>query len=180
MGYDNAWGTILMFPLGVVPYSYAFSFFFTKESTAQTVILFSNIVAGSIGGMAIFILRMIPDTMWHGDFYSKLLKVFPTFCISNSIIYDGSKQIFNSSRIYAQFEYPDLEDISLEGWDLGNVGGDMVALTIHMCVGLLIIILIEVGAFSWVNAISKNKQLKVEHAPIQDPDDDVLEEEKRV
>jgi len=101
MGYDYSWGTILMFPFGVVPYSYAFSFIFTKESTAQTVILSSNIVAGSIGGMTVYILRLIPDTMEYGDLSTLILKIFPTFCISNSIIYDGSKEIYNSSRIYA-------------------------------------------------------------------------------
>jgi hypothetical protein len=57
--------------------------------------LFSNIVAGSIGGMAVFILRLIPDTIPLGDKMSTWLKVFPTYSISNSIIYDGSKDIYN-------------------------------------------------------------------------------------
>ena len=34
MEYNNSWATILLFPFGVVPYSYALSFAFTKESTA--------------------------------------------------------------------------------------------------------------------------------------------------
>jgi ATP-binding cassette subfamily A (ABC1) protein 1 len=103
MGYEYAWATILMFPLGVVPYSYAISFLFTTESTAQTVVLFSNIIAGSIGGMAVFILRMIPDTMEYGDMISKWLKIIPTYAISNSIIYDGSKTSFNMTRTFGQY-----------------------------------------------------------------------------
>ena len=132
MEYDNSWATILLFPFGVVPFSYALSFLFTKESTAQTAILFSNIVAGSIGGMAVFILRLIPDTMKTGDDMANFLKIFPTFTISNSIIYDGSKDTYNSSREFAMEADEDLmktvRNITLEGWDEGNVGGDIKAL----------------------------------------------------
>jgi ATP-binding cassette subfamily A (ABC1) protein 3 len=34
MGYDTSWATLLMFPVGVVPFAYAFSMLFAKESTA--------------------------------------------------------------------------------------------------------------------------------------------------
>jgi len=91
MGYEYSWATILMYPLGVVSYSYAFSIFFNKEATAQTFILFINIIAGSIGGMTVFSLRIIPETMKKGDLSANILKIFPTFSVTNSIIYDGSK-----------------------------------------------------------------------------------------
>ena len=101
MGYENCWATILLYPLGVIPFTYMASFFFADEATASTTMLFLNLVAGSIGGMAGFILRLIPDTMWYGDLTAMWLKVVPTYAISNSIIYDASKTTFNTSRIFA-------------------------------------------------------------------------------
>ena len=89
-------------------------------------------MAGSIGGMAVFILRLIPDTMATGDSMAGLLKVFPTYTISNSIIYDGSKDVYNSSRELAMEADEDLnktvKNMTLEGWDIENVGGDVRAL----------------------------------------------------
>lgn len=34
MGYDDCWTTILLYPAGIVPFSYALSFFFNEEGTA--------------------------------------------------------------------------------------------------------------------------------------------------
>lgn len=68
--------------------------------------LFSNIVAGTIGGIAVFVLKFIPNTMNVGDTASVWIKIFPTFSISNSIIYDATKTTFNSTRIFAKLQDP--------------------------------------------------------------------------
>ena len=138
MGYESCWATILMYPIGVVPFSYAASFLFNDESTAQTTMLFSNVATGSIAGMAIFILRFIPDTMKAGDELSVYLKIFPNYSISNSIIYDGSKVTFNSTRTFARLQDDTIKRATLEPWELGNVGGDMFAMALHFVFGLFI------------------------------------------
>jgi hypothetical protein len=79
----------------MVPFAYVLSFLFNEEGSAQSFMLFGNVVAGSIAPMAVFILRVIPPTAADGDMISKVLKVVPNFTISNSIIYDASKELFN-------------------------------------------------------------------------------------
>jgi hypothetical protein len=60
--------------------------------------LFTNVTVGSIGAIAVFVLRIIPGTIKYGDLANNVLKIFPNFSITNSIIYDASKTTFNSSR----------------------------------------------------------------------------------
>ena len=40
-----------------------------------------------------------------------------------------------------------LKNLTLEGWDVENVGGDIQALQQHFIFGLLVVILIELGVF---------------------------------
>lgn len=95
MGYEDCWTTILLYPVGIVPFCYAFSFLFNEEGSAQTFMLFGNVVAGSIMPMVIFVLRVIPTTVKDGDLAGKIMKAIPNYTISSSINYDASKQVFN-------------------------------------------------------------------------------------
>jgi hypothetical protein len=63
MGYTDCWTTILMYPIGMVPFAYVLSFLFNEEGSAQTFMLFGNVAAGSIMPMVIFVLKLIPDTI---------------------------------------------------------------------------------------------------------------------
>lgn len=60
--------------------------------------LFGNVICGSILPMVTFILRIIPSTSGTGDDTVKVLRAIPNFTVSNSIIYDASKELFNNSR----------------------------------------------------------------------------------
>ena len=180
MEYDNVWQTILLFPIGVVPYSYALSFLFEDESTASTVILFSNIAAGSIGGMATFILRFIPDTMAYGDIAAWALKLFPTYTISHSIVFDASSETFETSRLGAQMAGYSVWYYDTEPYALHNIGGDLLALVMHFILGILVIINYELGAFKvfsifsrWIGSFAKS-EIEME------ADVDVTAEEERV
>ena len=115
--------------------------------------LFGNVVAGSIAGMAVFILRIIPDTMAAGDDMKTYLKAVPNYAISNSIIYDGSKVTFNSTRTFARYLDPTINKATLEDWDLDNVGGDLAAMGLHFCFGMFVVIFFELisGACSGGN-----------------------------
>jgi hypothetical protein len=176
MGYEDCWVTILMFPFGVVPFSYMVSTCFSEESTASTTVLFVNLVAGAIGGMASFILRIIPDTYQIGDSTAAWLRVIPVYAISNSIIYDGSKNSFNSSRSFRQEDDPSVPSITLEPYDYKNIGGDIAAMWWHFLVGMIVLLMVEMGAFSWIRLTGKG----VKRIAVKDPDDDVIQEEDRV
>jgi hypothetical protein len=70
-------------------------------------------------------------------------------------------------------------NITLEGMDLANVGGDLVALFIHFIFGMTVVIIIELGVFNFISKFtSKIFRGNVQH--IDDPDEDVTAEEERV
>jgi len=147
MEYNNVWKTIVLFPLAVVPYSYALSFVFEDESTASTFILFSNIAAGSIGGMTTYILRFIPDTMAYGDIAAWALKLFPAFAISDSILFDAAGDLFETSRDSARMRGYNVWYFDRDPLAMHNVGGDMLALVLHFILGIIVIINYELGSF---------------------------------
>jgi hypothetical protein len=60
--YDNVWAVFLMYPIGVIPFTYATSFAFKNESLAQTVTIFAHFVFAGIGGIVVFVLRIIDST----------------------------------------------------------------------------------------------------------------------
>ena len=87
--------------------------------------------------MAIFIVLLIPGSASVGDDLKWWLKLIPTYSISNTIIYDSSKTSFNSTRtLYQNIGY-DVKNITLEGFDFENIGGDMFILGMHFIVGIL-------------------------------------------
>lgn len=92
MQYDNVWTVFLMFPVGVIPFTYVSSFLFTNENLAQTATIFTHFVFAGIGGIVVFILRLIESTEEIGDILFWVLKVIPSFCLTNSVMYASSKE----------------------------------------------------------------------------------------
>jgi len=128
--------------------------------------------------MAIFIVLLIPGSASVGDDLKWWLKLIPTYSISNTIIYDSSKTSFNSTRtLYQNIGY-DVKNITLEGFDFENIGGDMFILGMHFIVGILGIFILEMGLLNLLARCSfRGSQKPIEQTEI---DEDVLAEEKRV
>jgi hypothetical protein len=73
---------------------------------------------------------------------------------------------------------PDYPQLSNDIWAFSNLGGDAFFLIMHFFVDTGILILIEMGYFSWV---TKKFQLQVPKVNTElQKDDDVLAEEERV
>ena len=165
------WRVFLLYPLGIVPFTYATSFLFTSDHVAQTVTIFLHFAFGGIGAITTFILRCIDSTFTVGDRLHNWLKIIPSFCLTNSIMFSSSKDRLYSVR-------PDLRADDL---DLSLIGGDMLGLGMH-CVGwCLVLIAIEAGAFTWLGKtlilMSKNR---IEPKEGLELDEDVRAEEVRV
>ena len=47
-----------------------------------------------------------------------------------------------------------VKNITLEGWDIDNVGGDVLAMRDHFIFGMIILILIEIGIFNFFSRLS--------------------------
>lgn len=87
-GYGNLNIAYVLYPIGVVPFTYASSFIFKDENTAQTVTIFFNFLFSAIGGIIVYVLRIIPGTTATvGNILNWVLKIVPSFNLTNSISY---------------------------------------------------------------------------------------------
>lgn len=158
--------------MGVIPFTYVSSFIFTSEIVAQTVTIFVHFVFAGICSILTYYMRIIdPMTMDIGDQMSKGLKIIPSFCLTNSIMFSSSRKALFSVR--PELEAPDL--------DLSLMGGDMLALGVHFVFWILVLILIEAGGFRFLGKTLL--VLKKNRIPVKTDlhlDEDVLEEERRV
>lgn len=124
----------------MVPFTYVTSFIFTNDNVAQTVTIFLHFAFAGIGAITTLILRMIETTFKIGDRLHWWLKIIPSFCLTNPIMYSSSKD-----RLFAL--RPELDKGDL---DMSLIGGDMAVLAGHFGFWIIILILIEVGLFSWI------------------------------
>jgi ATP-binding cassette, subfamily A (ABC1), member 3 len=57
--YDDVWRVFLLYPVGIVPFTYVSSYVFNSDTVAQTVTIFFHFVLAGIGAIATLILRVI-------------------------------------------------------------------------------------------------------------------------
>lgn len=169
--YDNVWILFLLYPIGVIPFTYVSSFIFGSENVAQTVTIFLHFVFAGIGGIVVFILRIIPSTEAAGDILLWIFKIIPSFCLTNSIMFASSKTSLGVLR----------PDISNDTFALVNMGGDILLLCCHFVFWTIVLIVIELGSFDMCrrcpDKLSKNK---LPYNQELDLDEDVVEEAERV
>jgi len=97
--YNYAYVTLLLYPLSIVPYTYAMSFFFSKESTAQTYAIYLNFLLSSIAELIVFALRQVEFTVFAGDYAMWVMRlVNPTFNLCNTIIYESCGKEMHTRR----------------------------------------------------------------------------------
>lgn len=168
------WLLFLLYPVGVIPFTYVSSFIFTTENLAQTITIFLHFVFAGIGAIVVFILRVIPSTIEYGDVLMWVFKLVPSYCLTEAIMVESSR-----SRLF--LIRPELKKSS--DFDITLMGGDVLALCIHFVFWSLVLIFIENGAFSWIkNLISympKNNIPAKEDAALA-LDEDVIQEDLRV
>jgi ATP-binding cassette subfamily A (ABC1) protein 3 len=162
-----------MYPVGIVPFTYASSFLFTNDTVAQTVTIFLHFVVAGIGAIATFIMRCIDTTQLIGDRWHRYLKCVPSFCLTNPIMYMSSLDRLKGAR----------KDLVLDdNMSLEMIGGEIVALAAHFGIGIVLIIIIESGFFNiffkYLPLILPKNRINKKVA--QDLDDDVIREEQRI
>lgn len=183
MGYKNCWSTILFYPAGMVPFCYALSFMFKEEGSAQGFMMFGNVVSGSIIPMVVYVLRLISSTAKNGDTIGKVFKTVPNYLISSSIIYDASKEQFNQTRTSLIKSDPDVDPVTLEPYDILNIGGDLLAVLLHLVIGFVIVMICESYEGVIIRITRKKKGLVEQLRKLPDGmemDEDVIAEERRV
>lgn len=165
------WRLFLLYPVGVIPFTYVSSFIFQSENVAQTVTIFVHFVFAGIGAIATYIMRIIASTMAIGDKLNWILKICPSFCLTNSIMFSSSRDSLFSVR-------PDLQAPDLS---TSLMGGDILLLCMHFCFWIIVLIMIEAGAFNFIrNCLHMLKKNRIPPRTDLEFDEDVLEEERRI
>jgi len=185
----------MIFPWAVVPFSYCFSYIYTKESTAQTFTIYQNILLGSIGSIVTFALRMVEGTALWGDRVMWAMRfTSPAFGLCNSIIYSAEKVFMykqrDENRMDIDWRYPGREELlpnPIEHEDvlhLTSLGGDFLVLGLHAVFWTVLFIYIESRPdgelekmFSFTNRFGLPSKKSNEELQL---DQDVMDEEKRI
>jgi hypothetical protein len=119
---------------------------------AQTITIFLHFVFGGIGAIIVFVLRLIESTWAAGDILQWVFKLVPSFCLTDTIMFDSSKARTFLLR-------PELKKDS--DWDITLLGGNVLVLCLHFIVWLFVLFLIELGAFNcfnrFINILGKNR-----------------------
>lgn len=161
----------MLYPVAVVPFSYATSFLFSTENMSQTVTIFLHFAFGGIGAIAAMILRLIESTYDLGDRLNYWLKIVPSFCLTNPIMFQSSRQALVTQRPEQQ----------CDDMDMQCIGGDLLALGLHAIVWTIVLAAIEAGVFGWWKwipmALNKNRVPPIENLELEE---DVQAEEDRV
>mmetsp|Transcript_46513 Transcript_46513/g.61629 ORF Transcript_46513/g.61629 Transcript_46513/m.61629 type:complete len:295 (+) Transcript_46513:1509-2393(+) len=167
LDFPDSWTLLVAYPFAIVPFTYASSFLFSKESVAQNCTIFFHLILGSVLSSTVFVMRIIKQTEEQGDSLNQVLKVFPSYALSSGMLYSSSKQLLNETREYTAEELfnattsvratslkamqdaianmPPRTNITLESFEMANMGGDLVALGCHCVVFLIFLIIFETG-----------------------------------
>lgn len=136
----------LLFPLAIVPTTYCFSFLFKGDTVAQISTFFFHFLFGAIGGFIVFLLRAIPSVCGIGDYLRWIFTLSPVFSCVYSIIWTTSGSLIVLSRNTPNpitGEYFSCGTVQAGLWDLDNLGGDTLMLSLNAVLGLVILVLIE-------------------------------------
>lgn len=127
--------------MAIVPFTYVTSFIFENENVAQTVTIFLHFAFAGIGSIVTMIMRIILTTSDIGDRLHWALKIIPSFCLTYPIMFQSTKQRLFTNR-------PELikDDLSID-----LIGGDIALMVVHFGFWSLMLLLIEMGAFQFLN-----------------------------
>ena len=184
--YQGIWVLFLLFPPAIVPFTYVTSFLFTSDINAQIMTLFLHFATGGLLSIVVFTLQQIPVVMPVGDALRWACTIFPTFCVTNGILFSASGILILDARAEDTTEDGVVikHKIPEEIWAWYNLKGDAVILVVHFIVGVLILSLIELEVdllFDWMPRCGLRFAKKRDRrGPPMVKDDDVIAEEKRV
>lgn len=171
LDYQWVWLLFLLFPMGIIPFSYVTSFLFSSENIAQTVTIFLHFVISGIGAIVASILRMISSTYAVGDALVWVFKIIPSYTLTDAIMYQAT--ISRLKLIRPELDKPDT--------DINAIGGDILIVCLHCIVWTIVLILIEARAFRCLDSVfNLCRGKKIAERTDLVLDEDVTEEEIRV
>lgn len=179
--YYTAWIIFLLYPIAVIPFTYATSFMFTSLSGAQTGTMFMNFGMIVFGTTLVHYMRWMVEWEIVGDPLHFLLRFLPQYTIGASIYFDSMQaDLVEFREITRGTGY----GLSLDPWTKENVLGDAVSLILHFFLWFMILLLIEMGFFRSIKIMCVDPcrgQSRYNDDSMEfDEDEDVQAEVKRV
>ena len=183
LGFEEAFLTLLVYPLGILPFTYVTSFAFQSSSVGQSLTLFFNFLFLLILPVSVHWIRLLEEFEKHGDFFNQLFKIHPSYCLAASLFFDNAGEKVYESRMES---FGNGDPVSNDYWHIANIKGDFSILLCHCLIWFIMLTLIEVN-----QGVSKccRKRRTFGNTPqnkivseetIAAVDDDVLEEAQRV
>lgn len=85
----------VLFPLGILPFTYVMSFLFTVDSAAQTFTMFMHAATILVFSTLIFILRMAPNLEVLGDYLNYGMRAIPSYSLAASLYFEASGSLIS-------------------------------------------------------------------------------------
>jgi hypothetical protein len=92
-----------------------------------------------LGTIIVFLLRTYRKTYALGDSFLWILKIIPSFSLTNAIMFKASKEKLLLIR----------KGTAEDDFDIDNLSGDFISLILHSVVWIIVLAIIESGVFEF-------------------------------
>lgn len=107
--YFPAMFVFVFYPIGVVPFTFATSFLFSTEWSAQFFTVALNLVVMIFGPLTVYIFMFNStrqEDVYFGDWLNYWLRVVPSYNVSKTLLYCGTKKILERRLNDPVLNYP--------------------------------------------------------------------------
>ena len=178
LDYDSTMVVYALFPFGILPCTYVFSFFFTADSAAQTMTMFWHFLCILIAPTTIFILRFANKLEHTGDVLNYVFRAFPSYSLGWVIFFEQGGDLMSEWRKRTTGTGGPVDP---DEWAWNNNVLDMMMMGVHFVFWFFILFLIEIDLGKRIRrCYTRFCFRKVPARDDLEIDDDVLAEEKRM
>jgi ATP-binding cassette subfamily A (ABC1) protein 3 len=144
MNIKTAYIIYLVFPFGILPFTYVTSFMFSEDSAAQSFTMFFHFLTVGILSSIVITLRLNPSQELLGDVLNFLLKLIPSYPLSSSVYCDTQCEEISRTRSESGHKGNGMK-ISSNIWAFENNSSDIVFIFFHLVFWTFILMMIEMG-----------------------------------
>lgn len=119
--YFSAMFVFVAYPFGVVPFTHATSFLFESEWSAQFFTVGLNLIVMIFGPLTVYIFMFnspTQDDVLFGDMINYWLRVIPSYNVSKTLLFCGTRKILERKMEDPILNYP--QEIDLDRWSEAN------------------------------------------------------------
>lgn len=115
--YDSAEYVFLLFPFGILPFTYVMSFCFKVDSASQTFTMFCHLTFMLCISSFIIVMRFMPILESTGDTLHNAARLVPSYSFSAAIYTEASINLLSKFR---EISEGDGAYVSPDPWDWNN------------------------------------------------------------